>query len=103
MRSRALNQIPRPVAEDIARLGGLIRAARAQRGFTQADLAGRLRISPTTVRAAEQGDASITAGILVSLLWVLGIGPISTSLMSSHPQIVSSSQRVRSGKRLDDF
>jgi len=103
MRSRVLAQIPKPVAEDLARLGELIRQARGRRGFTQTDLAERLRLSPTTVRAAEQGDPAVAAGIFASLLWTLGIGPISSSLAASHPEAREPKQRVRAGKRLDDF
>lgn len=103
MRSRALEQLAKPVAEDLARLGSLIRDARAQRGFTQADLAKRLRVSPTTVRAAEKGDPSVAAGILVGLMWLLGIGPISASLAAMYPPVAQPRQRVRTGKKLDDF
>jgi transcriptional regulator with XRE-family HTH domain len=105
MRSRALTHVPKPVAEDLRRVGTLIREARAQRGFTQEELARRLRISRTTIIAAEQGDPSVTAGILVSLLWVLGIGPVNANLTSrprelAHPQ---SKRRVRTRKSPDDF
>jgi transcriptional regulator with XRE-family HTH domain len=103
MGSRALDQIAKPVAEDLARLGILIRDARAQRGFTQADLANRLGLSPTTVRASEKGDPGVAAGIVASLIWVLGIGPISASLAAMHPPVAQSKQRVRAGKKLDDF
>ena len=105
MRSRALSQLAKPVGQDLVRIGHLIRGARARRGFTQAGLAERLRVSPTTVRAAEQGDPAIAAGILVSLLWVLGIGPISKSL-AEHAELQrppTSKQRVRASKSLDDF
>ena len=103
MRSRALAQLPKPVADDLARLGEIIRDARGRRGLTQADLAERLRLSPTTVRAAEQGDPAVAAGILASLLWTLGIGPISSGVVATHPEARQPKQRVRAGKRVDDF
>jgi transcriptional regulator with XRE-family HTH domain len=103
MGSHALDQLATPVAEDLARLGNLIRDARAQRGFTQADLAKRLRVSPTTVRAAEHGDPGVATGILASLLWLLGIGPISAGLAAMNPPVAQPKQRVRTGKKLDDF
>ncbi|MBS0367079.1 MAG: helix-turn-helix domain-containing protein [Proteobacteria bacterium] len=91
---------------DLQHLGQLIRGARARRGFTQAQLADRLRVSPTTVRAAEQGDPKVAAGILISLLWVLGIGPISKAL-AAQPELLPGRrpgrQRVRTPKSLDDF
>jgi transcriptional regulator with XRE-family HTH domain len=103
MRSRALDQLAKPVAEDLARLGSLIRDARAQRGFTQADLAKRLMVSPTTVRAAEKGDPRVATGILFGLMWLLGIGPVSASLAAMRPPVAQPKQRVRTGKKLDDF
>jgi len=103
MRSRALDLLAKPVAEDLARLGIFLRDARALRGFTQADLAKRLGVSPTTVRAAEQGDPGVAIGILASLVWVLGIGPISASLSATLPPVARPKQRVRTGKKLDDF
>ncbi len=105
MRSRALDQLVKPVADDLRRIGELIRGARARRGFTQTELAQRLRVSPTTVRAAEQGDPKVAAGILVSLLWVLGIGPIGRAL-ADHPELQQTlppKRRVRTQKSLDDF
>jgi len=105
MQSRALSQLAKPVGDDLRRIGDLIRGARARRGFTQADLAERLRVSPTTVRAAEHGDPKVAAGILVSLLWVLGIGSISKSLAarSELQHAPQPKQRVRAQKSLDDF
>jgi ribosome-binding protein aMBF1 (putative translation factor) len=105
MRSLALSQLPKPVGEDLRRLGQLIRGARARRGFTQNDLAARLRVSPTTVGAAERGDPTVKAGILVSLLWILGMGSVSASLEPQHKDVehVTLKQRVRKRKSLDDF
>ena len=106
MRSHALNQLPKPVSQDLQRIGELIRGARARREFTQSQLADRLRVSPTTVRAAEQGDPKVAAGILISLLWVLGIGPISKALTAQpelSPAPVPGRRRVRAQKSLDDF
>lgn len=94
------------MGSDLQGLGQLIRSARARRGFTQSQLADRLRVSPTTVRAAEQGDPRVAAGILISLLWVLGIGPISKALAAQpelSPARVPGRQRVRTQKSLDDF
>ena len=106
MRSHALNQLPKPVGDDLQRIGKLIRDARARRGFTQSQLAERLRVSPTTLRAAEQGDPKVAAGILISLLWVLGIGPLSKAL-ATQPELSSvrppGRRRVRTRKSLDDF
>lgn len=102
MRSRALAQLPKPVVEDLTHLGALLREARGRRGFTQAEIAQRLKLSPTTVRAAEQGDPAVSAGIFASLLWTLGMGPISASVAASHPEARQPKRRVRTGKRLNE-
>lgn len=92
------------MGQDLQRIGELIRSARARREFTQSQLADRLRVSPTTVRAAEQGDPKVAAGILISLLWVLGIGPISKALaVQAELSPVPGRRRVRAQKSLDDF
>jgi transcriptional regulator with XRE-family HTH domain len=106
MRSKALDHLTKPVEHDLRRLGTLIREARANRGFTQADLAARLRISPTTVRAAEQGDPSVAAGIVISLLWILGLGPVSANLATEEAKLEQAGahrKRVRPAKAPDDF
>ena len=97
--------LAKPVGDDLTRIGGLIRSARGRRGFTQAELAERLQISPTTVRAAEQGDPKVAVGILISLLWILGIGPIGKALsgQAEQPQTSGPRRRVRARKSLDDF
>ena len=105
VKSRALTHLPKPVGDDLRQIGQLIRDARARRGFTQNDLADRLRVSPTTVRAAEQGDPSLKVGILVSLLWVLGISPLG-KVLATLPElqhVPRSRQRVRTQTALDDF
>ena len=87
MRSRVLHHLTKPVEHDLRRLGALIRDARANRGFTQADLAARLRISPTTVGAA-------------------GIGPMSANLASKEAELGPARahrKRVRPDKAPDDF
>jgi transcriptional regulator with XRE-family HTH domain len=106
MKSRILHHLSKPVEHDLRRLGALIREARANRSFTQADLAARLRISPTTVRAAERGDPSVTMGIVLSLLWMLGLGPISPNLEPKDADLESARtnrKRVRPSKAPDDF
>lgn len=105
MKSKVIRQLPKPVRDDLYRLGLLVRDGRHAKGLTQGDLAARLQISPTTVRAVEQGDPAVASGILVAILWLLGIGPVASIGL---PQIArwaktrTGRKRVRR-KALDDF
>ena len=106
MKSKAVEQAPQKVREDLFHLGQAIKEGRAAKGLTQDQLAARLQISRTTLRAAEQGDPSVKAGILLTLLWALGIGPLASALTPHGADWTvrtgSSRQRVRP-KALDDF
>lgn len=86
MRSRGLATTPQPVADDLYRLGLAIRNGRRDKGLTLNDLAMRAQISRTTARAAENGDPSVSAGILVTLLWLVGIGPLSNVVIPHMPR-----------------
>lgn len=107
MRSRLIAQLPKPVEQDLARLGMLIRESRIARGLTQAALAARLQISPTTVRAAEQGDPAVATGILATILWLLGIGPLSEALAARREVWelpgAKRKRRAPATKAIDDF
>ena len=105
MKSVLVDQLPKAVRDDLHRLGLAIRDGRMAKEMTQAALAARLQISPTTVRAAEQGDPRVAAGILVSILWALGVGPIANVVIPHRPEWERSKRlahRVRP-KALDDF
>ena len=54
-------------------LGARIAALRRERGYSQAELAGRLRISPSAMGMYEQGRREPPAQILVALARELGV------------------------------
>lgn len=85
MRSTALSNTPRPVLDDLQRLGLAIRDSRREKQLTQVDLASRAKLSPTTVKAAERGNPSVAVGILITLLWLVDIGPMS-NVLAPHVQ-----------------
>lgn len=107
MRSEGLLEIPKSVEGDLYRLGLAIRNGRRERNMTQTQLAQRAKLSPTTVRSAEKGDPSVSAGVLIKLLWLVGIGPVSNVLIPKmkdwrdleNPEFM----RVRSKRVEDDF
>jgi ribosome-binding protein aMBF1 (putative translation factor) len=53
-------------------LGRAIKAKRAQRGMSQADVAARVRSSQSRVAKMESGDGSVSIDLLVRTLLALG-------------------------------
>lgn len=53
--------------------GGMIRAARLERGMPQQELAERLGISRQTVSALEKGDAKVSIGTVFEAAAIVGI------------------------------
>ncbi len=54
-------------------LGAMIKAARLEQAFSQADLAHRLNVSRYTVMAIEKGDSSVAIGTLFEACTIIGI------------------------------
>lgn len=59
--------------EALKNLGSNIRIARKRREWTIADLAQKMKVTAPTVIALEKGQPTISAGVLVSALWTLGL------------------------------
>lgn len=64
-------------------LGARIAALRRQAGMNQAELARRLKISPSTVGMYEQGRREPSADMLVVMAQVLGVSV--DYLLTGHP------------------
>jgi transcriptional regulator with XRE-family HTH domain len=56
----------------LAQLGGDLKSRRRARGWTQAELARRTRVSRALVVRAEQGDATIAIGSFLKLFGATG-------------------------------
>lgn len=54
-------------------LGGLLKAARKQRGISQAELAERLGLGRHTVMAIEKGDPKVSIGAVFEAAVILGV------------------------------
>ncbi len=66
-------QIPRKAKEALQFLGVQMRMARKRRFWTIADLAAKVGVSAPTIIALEKGEPTVSAGVLVSALWTLGM------------------------------
>ncbi len=87
-------------------LGGLIRAVRRDRGFTQAQLAERTGTSRPTINRIESGKPNVIWGTVMTVCWILDI-PTDPDLIDPENRaslrIVNSTvQRVRTKRRIDD-
>lgn len=65
--------LPVLVLEEAVRIGANIRLARRRRGITQADMAERMFVTRKTLSRLEKGEVSVSIGVLLSALWVLGL------------------------------
>lgn len=63
-----------PAAQDaLVVLGQQIRTARVKRGWTAANLAARIGVSPTTVTAVEAGTPGTAAGTVLNAAVMTGV------------------------------
>lgn len=60
------------VRTSLSRMGAALRAARRNRGLTQADLAGLAGLPRLKVIQAERGDASVSVGAYAAIAAALG-------------------------------
>lgn len=65
--------IPNKAKDALKELGGQIRLARKRRNWTIAVLAKKIGVSSPTIIALEKGESTVSLGVLVSALWVLGL------------------------------
>ena len=70
--SVALSTLPPAALEALRRLGENLAIARLRRNESQRAWAQRLGVSVPTLVRLEQGDPSISAGIVATALWLVG-------------------------------
>ena len=63
--------MPLPAAQALRQLGRDLALARRKRGFSTADMAGRLFVSRDTLWRLERGDPGVSAGTLATAAFVL--------------------------------
>jgi len=76
----------RHTLEAILLLGRFIRLERKRRGWTVANLAERVGVTPVTLRKIENGDPTCSAGLMFEAAAILGI-PL---FASDHEPLASS-------------
>lgn len=64
---------PTKAKEALKELGSQIRLARKRRLWTIAELAKKIGVSAPTLIALEKGEPTVSTGVLVSALWMLGL------------------------------
>lgn len=71
----SLRNHPLSVTAALSRFGQSVRFARADRGWTQIDLAARLGVSPVTLKKIEAGSPGTAFGTILELCGLLGLSP----------------------------
>lgn len=66
---------PTSVLSLASRFGELMRLARAERGWTQTEMAERLRVSGTTIKKIESGAPGTAFGTIIEACNLLGLSP----------------------------
>lgn len=64
---------PNKAKETLKNLGQQIRLARKRRFWTIAELAKKIQVTAPTIIALEKGAPTVSTGVLVSVLWTLGL------------------------------
>lgn len=70
---RLTDGLPIEAREVMAALGANLRLARRRRKMSVAAMAERLMVSPPTLRKLEQGHPTVSLGVFVTALWILGL------------------------------
>jgi DNA-binding XRE family transcriptional regulator len=65
-------------------LGAQLRMARKRRMWTIADLAKKISVSSPTIIALEKGEPTVSVGVLISTLWILGLDHELRQLTQPH-------------------
>ena len=71
--SLSKSALPATVTENMVRIGERICLARKRRSISQADMAARMFVTRKTLSRLENGETSVSLGVLLSALWVLGL------------------------------
>ncbi|MCD8516816.1 MAG: helix-turn-helix domain-containing protein [Burkholderiaceae bacterium] len=72
--------LPFEVSRAALELGEHVRIARKRRRLLQAELARKAGVGEKTIRRLENGDAGVSIGNVLSVLWALGLLPSARAL-----------------------
>jgi transcriptional regulator with XRE-family HTH domain len=73
MKSKTIICLPLPVRRSLQKLGADMADARKRRRISTAMMAERAMVSRPTLVRLEKGDPTVSAGILATVLFVLGL------------------------------
>lgn len=72
-RSIGIGAIPKNCCDQLKQFGGNIKLARKRRRIRQQDMAERIAVAIKTYRKIENGDPTVSIGLYLSALFVLGL------------------------------
>ncbi len=75
-----ISSLPSASAAHLQGLGGRIRIARKRRGLSAQALAEKVGVFRKTIEALEAGKPGVSIGVLITVLWVLGLDAALTAL-----------------------
>ncbi|MHB8370195.1 MAG: helix-turn-helix domain-containing protein [Leptospirales bacterium] len=110
MRSASLDLPSARVRMVASDLGNFVRIARKRRRLTLKELSLRARTTVTTLRKVENGDLSVAAGTVFSILWALDLIDIVGKVFDPTLDCAGLAQenrrlpkRIRKKNDLEDF
>lgn len=99
--ANSIGTLPFPVRRALRKLGADLRDARRRRRIPTALLAERARISRSTLRKAELGEATVSMGTYATLLFLLGmLDRLADLADASHDRVGLSLEEERLPKRI---
>lgn len=101
MKTKAALTLPLPARRALKKLGSDLRDARKRRRIRAASMAQRAFVGRPTLARAEAGDPSVSMGIYVTLLFLLGmVNRVSDLADVRHDLIGQSAEAARLPKRV---
>ena len=73
MPTGSANALPEIVVVQLAKLGHDLGLARKRRRMSKSEFAARMMVNRKTVDRLEEGDPSVSIGIVATAFWVLGL------------------------------
>lgn len=93
--------LPLEVSRVALELGENVRIARKRRRLLQSELAQKASVGEKTIRRLENGDAGVSVGNVLSVLWALGLLPSARELADpDHDEHGKTLDLVRLPKRI---
>jgi transcriptional regulator with XRE-family HTH domain len=95
-------QLGAEARDELRRLGEHLRAARERRGLSAAELARRIGVDRRTLARLEDGDPTVSVGVLLQALDVLNLARGFAEVVAPENDVeaaLEAVRRIRRGKR----